>query len=296
MFLRLIFFFFAESLRRTIKLKNPLLPSQRLWKHFVSLQCLVICGPLTPCQKFLQEKVTSHPPTPFFHMLLEDYKQELDSIWWLSRAADFGDKDSRALLIRKSERAAELMNPVLLYWCGRSFANAKNCNWELPPFAVGIEQSIKFYRSVSNAARSAALCFVWAAKRLGLVKDVALVIAKSVFSRRGHELGVWTAQMSPITLLPQEVVEKLFSHLDSLSDMRSLARTCFTCSLPLRLSVRVSWISGVAREIANMQSKEVRTLTLDDRTKFVHAFLKPIERCFAVKYLSRSKQKKERLG
>ena len=77
---------------------------------------------------------------------------------------------------------------------GRSFAYAPFNTakpWKLNDDTRSVVFAKRVYRSISTAAREAAVCFLLVAKRLKLVRDVSVVIAKQVYAQRGQETGLW---------------------------------------------------------------------------------------------------------
>jgi hypothetical protein len=152
----------------------------------------------------------------------------------MARSAEFKDRMARRVISEtRAVRAYSVQrNERAVFWYGRVLSMGA---FEVPrrvwghrcePRSLGAcEAASRVYLFIMWSVRRAVVYWILGATRkLGLIKDVAVHIAKMVFASRSE--GGWWIRDSPFEALPEEVLEKVFCRIQRLRDWGALARTC----------------------------------------------------------------------
>jgi hypothetical protein len=157
-----------------------------------------------------------------------------EAAYWLSRSAEFKDRMARRAIgdIRAVRAYRGQRNERALFWYGRVLSMeafvVPDRVWNHLVDRRNLGSCVatsRVYQFIMFSVRRAAVYWILAATReLGLVKDVAVHIAKMVFASRSK--GGWWVRDSPFEALPDLLLEKIFCQINRLGDWGALARTC----------------------------------------------------------------------
>jgi hypothetical protein len=158
----------------------------------------------------------------------------VEAAYWMSRSAEFNDRMARRAIgdLRAARAYKGQRDERALFWYGRVLSMGafevpdRIWNYRVEPRNIGAcVATSRVYQFIMFSVRRAAVYWILAATReLGLVKDVAVHIAKMVFASRSK--GGWWIRESPFEALPDLLLERIFCQINRLGDWGALARTC----------------------------------------------------------------------
>ncbi len=146
---------------------------------------------------YLEAALLGHSPSQFAIGLQFCEKRSLERCQWYRRATLHGEKSMLPVLIKEAtsqlNRYDKGSTGRCLFEIGRAIAGI--VNWRVMVTNPNVcERAVNMYESWCAEARTGVMCWLWLARKLGVSKDIRLVIADLIWNERAE----WSDNANPV--------------------------------------------------------------------------------------------------